>query len=240
LTGLIRLFKNEQKAKVVVAVDLLTTGIDVPAICNLVFLRRVKSRVLYEQMIGRATRQCPEIEKETFRIFDAVGLYDALESVTEMKPVVTNPLVSLRALLEQLEEAVAQVEDVQVKERLVEEILGKLQRKKRSLKGEALETFQAVAGQTPTELAKELKQRSPEAVPGDYLDEFEAYIRDNLNHVPALEAVVQRPRDLTRKDLKELALLLSEKGFTETNLRTRPPARRFARDDLGRPGELAG
>jgi type I restriction enzyme R subunit len=55
-----------------VTVDLLTTGIDVPPICNLVFIRRVKSRILYEQMMGRATRRCDDIDKEVFQIFDAV------------------------------------------------------------------------------------------------------------------------------------------------------------------------
>src|SRR5690606_32466278 len=49
---LIRRFKNEKTPKIVVTVDLLTTGIDVPSICNLVFLRRVRSRILYDQMIG--------------------------------------------------------------------------------------------------------------------------------------------------------------------------------------------
>jgi type I restriction enzyme R subunit len=57
----------------VVTVDLLTTGIDVPAITNLVFVRRVNSRILYDQMIGRATRRCDEIGKEYFRIFDGGG-----------------------------------------------------------------------------------------------------------------------------------------------------------------------
>ena len=46
-----------------VTVDLLTTGIDVPSITNLVFLRRVQSRILYDQMLGRATRLCPDIGK---------------------------------------------------------------------------------------------------------------------------------------------------------------------------------
>ena len=77
--------------KIAVTVDLLTTGIDVPSITNLVFLRRVNSRILYEQMLGRATRQCPEIGKETFRIFDAVDLYPHLQNLTEMRPVVVNP-----------------------------------------------------------------------------------------------------------------------------------------------------
>lgn len=104
-------FKNEQNPKVVVTVDLLTTGIDVPTISNLVFLRRVKSRILYEQMIGRATRLCPDIGKETFRIYDAVGLYAALEAVTDMKPVVTDPNITFRELLAQLERAVTEVDD---------------------------------------------------------------------------------------------------------------------------------
>src|SRR5205085_9220788 len=64
--ALIRSFRNDSNPKIVVTVDLLTTGIDVPSITNLVFLRRVNSRILYEQMIGRATRQCPEIGKEVF------------------------------------------------------------------------------------------------------------------------------------------------------------------------------
>ncbi len=53
---LIRRYKNERHPNVAVTVDLLTTGIDVPEICNLVFLRRVNSRILFDQMLGRATR----------------------------------------------------------------------------------------------------------------------------------------------------------------------------------------
>lgn len=58
---LIRRYKNEPFPNIAITVDLLTTGIDVPTICNLVFMRRVRSRILYEQMKGRATRRCDEI-----------------------------------------------------------------------------------------------------------------------------------------------------------------------------------
>jgi len=92
---LIRSFRNDTMPKIAVTVDLLTTGIDVPKIENLVFLRRVNSRILYEQMLGRATRLCPEIDKETFRIFDAVDLYPHLQNLTAMKPVVIDPAISL-------------------------------------------------------------------------------------------------------------------------------------------------
>ncbi len=73
-----RRYKNERLPSVAVTVDLLTTGIDVPKIVNIVFIRRVKSRILYEQMIGRATRLCDEIGKDLFRIYDTVDLYAAL------------------------------------------------------------------------------------------------------------------------------------------------------------------
>ena len=99
---LIRRYKNERNPSIAVTVDLLTTGIDVPAICNLVFLRRVRSRILYEQMLGRATRRCDDIGKEVFHVFDAVDLYSALEAVSTMKPVVADPKVSFAQLVEEL------------------------------------------------------------------------------------------------------------------------------------------
>ena len=64
----IKRFKNESLPKIVVTVDLLTTGIDVPEITTLVFMRRIKSRILFEQMLGRATRLCPAIGKTHFEI----------------------------------------------------------------------------------------------------------------------------------------------------------------------------
>jgi type I restriction enzyme R subunit len=99
---LIRRFKNERLPNVAVTVDLLTTGVDVPAVTNLVFLRRVRSRILYEQMLGRATRLCPDIGKETFRIFDTVRLYEALQPYTEMRPVVVNPNQPFEQLVREL------------------------------------------------------------------------------------------------------------------------------------------
>lgn len=75
IESLILSFRNDPLPKVAVTVDLLTTGVDIPKITNIVFMRRVNSRILYEQMLGRATRLCPEIDKGAFRIFDAVDLY---------------------------------------------------------------------------------------------------------------------------------------------------------------------
>ena len=258
---LIRHFRNEAFPNIAVTVDLLTTGIDVPAISTLVFLRRVKSRILYEQMLGRATRRCDAIHKESFRVFDAVDLYSALADSSDMKPVAVNPHVPF----EQLVSEILTVSDETTRADLVEQLLAKLHRKKRLLKGESLDGFHALTGLAPEQLVRQLREGStPSAArwfgehadvgrfldqvaagpvlvpisdeadevrsvlqvfgkhtkPGDYLDEFTAFLKNNLNRIPALIVVTQRPRELTRKQLRDLKLALDAEGYNERSLRT--------------------
>ncbi len=130
---LIRKFKNDNYPTIAVTVDLLTTGIDVPKICNLVFLRKVKSRILYEQMIGRATRLCPSINKECFRIYDAVDIYKDLEKYSDMKPVVTSPKTSIEDLFKNFDDI---KEDEKSVSYFMEQIVARLQRKKNVIKKE--------------------------------------------------------------------------------------------------------
>ena len=66
----IREFRNRQNPAIVLTVDMLSTGVDVPRIENIVFFRPVRSRILFEQMMGRGTRRCPEIHKTHFTVFD--------------------------------------------------------------------------------------------------------------------------------------------------------------------------
>jgi len=66
----IREFRNRPNPKVVVTVDMLSTGVDIPALEFIVFLRPVKSRILWEQMLGRGTRLCLDINKSKFVVFD--------------------------------------------------------------------------------------------------------------------------------------------------------------------------
>ena len=66
----IKLFRNRIEPKIVVTVNMLSTGVDIPALEFIVFLRPVKSRILWEQMLGRGTRKCDEIGKNHFVIFD--------------------------------------------------------------------------------------------------------------------------------------------------------------------------
>lgn len=66
----IKEFRNRPNPKIVVTVDMLSTGVDIPSLEYIVFLRPVKSRILWEQMLGRGTRKCDEIGKTHFVIFD--------------------------------------------------------------------------------------------------------------------------------------------------------------------------
>lgn len=155
----IKRFKNERYPSVVVTVDLLTTGIDVPEITTLVFMRRVKSRILFEQMLGRATRLCPAIHKTHFEIYDPVGVYESLEDVNTMKPVVANPAASFAQLLEGLE--VLQ-DERQVKNQ-INQIVAKLQRRKRNMDSRTMEHFISMTGgKDPTQFIAELQNRKPE------------------------------------------------------------------------------
>ena len=154
----IKRFKNEDFPSIAVTVDLLTTGIDVPEITTLVFMRRVKSRILFEQMMGRATRLCPEIHKTHFEIYDPVGVYESLEEVNTMKPVVANPSTTLGQLLDGLE---VTEEDDQIQNQ-INQIVARMQRRKRNMSSERMEHFVSMTGgKDPTQVIQELQGLAP-------------------------------------------------------------------------------
>ena len=127
---LVKKFKNESYPTIGVTVDLLTTGVDVPKITNLVFLRKVKSRILYHQMLGRATRKCDEIDKTSYKVFDAVRNYLDMKDFSDMNPVVNNPQIDMAKLLENYNKDASD----EGKKYFVEQIVARLQRKKKRIK----------------------------------------------------------------------------------------------------------
>ncbi len=84
----IREFRNRPNPKITVTVDLLTTGVDIPDLEFLVFLRPVKSRILFEQMLGRGTRRSPDLVpgKDHFVVFDCFdgSLFEYFRNTTGM------------------------------------------------------------------------------------------------------------------------------------------------------------
>ncbi len=258
----IRRYKNERQPNVAVTVDLLTTGVDVPEICNLVFLRRVNSRILFDQMLGRATRLCDAIGKDAFRVFDAVQIFAAIQNMTAMRPVVVDPKISFSQLAEEL----VNVTDDDARSLVRDQFIAKLQRKKRHLSEQSAQDFETRAGMNPDQFIQKLRAMPLTEVaawftqnpdlgeildrksagsappifvsdhedklkkvergygnaqkPEDYLNEFRTFITSHSNDIPALITVLTRPRELTRKQLRELLLELDKAGFSETHLDT--------------------
>jgi type I restriction enzyme R subunit len=76
---LVDAFKKEDQPRIAISVDMLDTGIDVPEVVNLVFMKPVQSPIKLMQMIGRGTRsqaaclfseRLPEGGKKDFLIID--------------------------------------------------------------------------------------------------------------------------------------------------------------------------
>ena len=279
---LIARYKNERYPSIAITVDLLTTGIDVPAISHIVFMRRVRSRILYEQMIGRATRRCDDIGKTVFKIYDPVDIYKALEAVNTMQPLVKNLDITLEQLVGELDNPASftapgsrvgthHAHDVldAISQKLMRVLRSAthLAEKKPELKTRLAELEQHW-GVAPAILHKHLRELGPTAAvdwlkqqktliaqvegirlmigstykpiisghkdellareqsygsyskPEDYLDSFNHFIHQQLNQSAALAVVVNRPKDLSREQLREVRLLLDEHGYSEARLQT--------------------
>ncbi|MFC6670767.1 type I restriction-modification system endonuclease [Marinobacterium aestuariivivens] len=283
---LIRQYKNERYPNIAITVDLLTTGIDVPPICHLVFLRRVRSRILYEQMIGRATRRCDEIGKTVFKIYDPVDIYAALEDVTSMKPLVKDPNITIEQLVDELTDperlsqglgSPGNSPDGSHAHDVLDALSQKVMRVLRKASNRAetrpevrqkLDELEQLWGVAPDELHQHLHKIGPQDAadfiqrhqgllnqlaevnqllgseryplisehddellvreqsygeygkPADYLQSFNDFIRSQLNQSVALGVVVNKPKDLTREQLKEVRLLLDQHGYSEAGLQS--------------------
>ena len=77
----------EKEPQIVVSVDMMDTGIDAPECLNLVFFKKVRSKIKFWQMVGRGTRLCPGLAcvdlkdgaytgKRHFFIFDYCGNFE--------------------------------------------------------------------------------------------------------------------------------------------------------------------
>jgi type I restriction enzyme, R subunit len=132
----IRQFRNRPEPKIVVTVDMLTTGVDIPAIEMVVFMRMVKSRILWVQMLGRGTRLCPEINKEKFTIFDCFdgGLIEYFKNATDFN-------VDLKKATVPLSEIIERIYDNRDREYNTKRLIKRLRRIEKNMGAEAREAF---------------------------------------------------------------------------------------------------
>jgi type I restriction enzyme, R subunit len=136
----IREFRNRSNPGIVVTVDMLTTGVDIPDIEGIVFLRPVKSRILFEQMLGRGTRKgehCPD--KSHFVVFDC---FDGtlLEYFRQATAVTAEPPVrECKTIVEVIED----IWNNRDRDYNIRCLVKRLQRIDKEMSGEARELFAA-------------------------------------------------------------------------------------------------
>jgi len=151
----IREFRNRQNPGIVVTVDMLSTGVDVPKIENIVFLRPVKSRILFEQMMGRGTRLCPEINKTHFTVFDCFGgtlleYFKKTTSITAEAPV--KPSKTIR-------EIVQAIADNQNRAYNIKVLSKRLQRISKNITQESRNEFNYILGEDIADFAMTLEDK---------------------------------------------------------------------------------
>ncbi|MBY9002224.1 MAG: DEAD/DEAH box helicase family protein, partial [Candidatus Heimdallarchaeota archaeon] len=147
---LIASFRNSYNPRIVVTVDMISTGTDIKPVECLLFMRNVKSLVYFEQMKGRGTRVIsstdlqavtPEVTNKThFVIIDAVGVCES--DKTETKPLERKPSVPFDKLLLQVAIG-ARDEDV------LSSLANRLARLDRSLNPEDRKKIETISGGIP-------------------------------------------------------------------------------------------
>lgn len=103
-------FRNSYFPRIAVTVDMIATGTDIKPLEVLLFMRAVKSRLLFEQMLGRGTRVVSQTElqnvtsdarvKDRFVLIDAVGIVD--QELSDTGTLERKRTQSFKQLLESL------------------------------------------------------------------------------------------------------------------------------------------
>ncbi len=266
----IREFRNRPKPMVVVSVDMLTTGVDIPDLEFLVFLRPVRSRILFEQMLGRGTRLGDRYpDKANFVVFDC---FDGtlLEYFRNTTDITAEPPESDTKTIGQVIDDIWANRD---REYSIKRLVKRLQRVDKEMSGAARDDFAAYlpdgdVGAFAAELKVRLKNSFSETMkllrdpgfqdllvnyqrpgrtfivahgvtdavesswlirgadgreykPEDYLQTFERFVRENGDHIEALQILLSRPQEWNPEALKALRETLTKapQRFTEDNLR---------------------
>ncbi len=108
---LIKDFKKKSLPRIAISVGILDTGVDIPEVCNLAFVRPIRSPVRFVQMIGRGTRHndicenrewLPNGKKESFLIFDFCKNFDWFDEFPLGKPVKHTEAITTKIFLNRL------------------------------------------------------------------------------------------------------------------------------------------
>jgi type I restriction enzyme R subunit len=142
-------FRTAYYPRIAVTVDMIATGTDIKPVEILIFMRAVKSRILFEQMLGRGTRVInqtdlrqvnpgTDIHKDHFVIIDAVG-------IVEQEKVETHSLERKRSV--SFEKLMGLVAAGAVDEDVVSSLAGRLIRLQRDLSTQEKQAVNILAGE---------------------------------------------------------------------------------------------
>lgn len=107
--GVLTAFRSNYYPRIAVTVDMVATGTDIRPLECLLFMRDVKSRTYYEQMLGRGTRTCSQDDmlkvdgkttsaKTHFVVVDAIGVTQTVK--VDTRPLEKKPGVPMKDLLQ--------------------------------------------------------------------------------------------------------------------------------------------
>ncbi len=119
--SLIEQFDTNPEFRIAVSVDMLDTGVDIPAVLNLVFFKKMRSKIKFVQMIGRGTRLCENIygpgrNKSRFCIFDYCANFEYFGNLPEGKPSQGNQLSLTQRLFSLQADILYGLQDIQYQE----------------------------------------------------------------------------------------------------------------------------
>jgi type I restriction enzyme R subunit len=269
---LIREFRNRPNPGIVISVDLMSTGVDIPDLEYIVFLRPVKSRILFEQMVGRGTRKGEKFpDKSHFVVFDC---FDGtlLEYFRDATAITSDPPDKPYRTIKQIIDDIWANRDRDYNIRC---LVKRLQRIDKEMAAEARQRFAAfgipdgdvgkyasgLTGALRKNFTDEMKrlrdpnfqallenyERKPKIFiraienedsvsseylvrdgagkgykPGDYLELFAQFVKDNADQIDALQILLAKPKRWGTKALTELkAKLTAAPGaFTVEKLET--------------------
>jgi type I restriction enzyme R subunit len=194
-------FRNSYYPRIAVTVDMIATGTDIRPLEVLLFMRAVKSRLLFEQMLGRGTRVVSQTElqnvtsdaevKDHFVLIDAVGIVD--QELTDPQTLERKRTQSFKQLLESVSVGITDPDTLS-------SLAGRLSRLAKRLGTiEQAEIREKSGGLTLVEIANRLL----DAIDSDMLLEIARELSGK--QIPNAEEIAQAEASLIEAAVKPLA-----------------------------------
>lgn len=200
---LIKDFRNSPKLRIAVTVDMIATGTDIKPLEIVLFMRAVKSRLLFEQMKGRGVRVMekqafnqvtPNVSKDRFIIVDAVGVLDN-KNLNETTPLEQlGKKVSFEKLVKMFQYGKNKLEKEHVSS-----MASRLSRLEKKLNPEQNKEIKKITGKKLSDFASEMVLAIDE-------DEIMKEAQKNFGYEPTKKQI----EEVSKERIKETALSFTE------------------------------